>query len=302
MNIRLPTNEVIICPICFSDLTESDDDFFCNNCRKKFPIINNVGVLVPSPDDHLSNIDEKMKGKTKDWYLGSHLKSYDEGPYKFHIKKRIKFLKKILNSHISKNGKFDNLLDLGCGDGANLRWLNQYGKNTWATDYNLLRLERTSQEMNNLGIQAKIYLSDIYSLPFRENSFDLIFFHHVIEHLRNDLDALQNIYKITKPGGTVIIGTPNEGVAAWKFAYSIEPDVKRKSDHVNFYTEKSISKLSEKAGFKIKHIEHIGWGVPIWKLDPVFRKHKIFDDMFESVGKRLFYKQATSLYVILEKD
>ena len=65
MNIRLSTNEVIICPICFSDLTVSDEDFFCNNCRKKFPIINNVGVLVPSPDDHLSDIDEKMKGKTK---------------------------------------------------------------------------------------------------------------------------------------------------------------------------------------------------------------------------------------------
>ena len=63
-----------------------------------------------------------------------------------------------------------------------------------------------------------------------------------------------------------------------------------------------VREISKKVGFKIKHIEHIGWGIPIWKLDSVFRRHKIFDDMFESVGKRLFYKQATSLYVIMKKE
>ena len=63
-----------------------------------------------------------------------------------------------------------------------------------------------------------------------------------------------------------------------------------------------VREISKKVGFKIKHIEHIGCGIPIWKLDSVFRRHEIFDDMFESVGKRLFYKQATSLYVIMKKE
>ena len=99
-----------------------------------------------------------------------------------------------------------------------------------------------------------------------------------------------------------LVFVANEGVAAWKFAYLMEPNVMKKSDHVNFYTEESIKKIAEQAGFKIQHIEHIGWGIPIWKADPIFRKHKIFVDMFESLGKKLFYKQATSLYVILEKE
>ncbi len=96
MNIRLTVNEIVICPICFSDLKINSQCYFCEKCQQKFPIVNKVGVLVPSPKDHLSKIDEKMKGPTKDWYLSSQLKSYDEGPYKFHIQKRIKFLKKIL--------------------------------------------------------------------------------------------------------------------------------------------------------------------------------------------------------------
>ena len=124
----------------------------------------------------------------------------------------------------------------------------------------------------------------------------------MIEHLENDLEALQNIYKITKPGGLVILGTPNEGAFAWKLAYFIEPKIRRSTDHVNFYTADSIKKIAKKAGFEIIHSEHLGWGVPIWKVDPIFRKHKIFDDMFESIGRKLFYSQATSLYIVLKKE
>ena len=61
-------------------------------------------------------------------------------------------------------------------------------------------------------------------------------------------------------------------------------------------------KFIKKAGFEIIHSEHLGWGVPIWKVDPIFRKHKIFDDMFESIGRKLFYSQATSLYIVLKKE
>ena len=295
-------NEIIICPICSSDLIINTQNYFCGNCQQEFPIENNVGVLVPSPKDHLSRIDEKMKGVSKDWYVSNQIKSYDEGPYRFHIQKRIAFLKQFLTTSVKKNGQFQNILDLGCGDGANLRWLKEFGKNIWATDYNLVRLERTYDTMNQLGINVKIYLSDIFSLPFKENSFDLIFFNHVIEHLENDLEALQNIYKITKPGGLVILGTPNEGAFAWKLAYFIEPKIRRNTDHVNFYTADSIKKIANKAGFEIIHSEHLGWGVPIWKIDPIFRKHKIFDDMFESIGRKLFYSQATSLYIVLKKE
>ena len=292
----------LICPICCSNFITQDQKYNCKKCQKKFPIVNNVGVLVPSPEKHLTKINEKMKSSTKDWYTSDQIQSYDKGPYRFHIQKRIKFLKKTIQSHIKKDGKFQNILDLGCGDGANLRWLNEFGENIWATDYNLLRLERTYKTMNTLGINAKIYLSDIFSLPFKKNSFDLIFFNHVLEHLENDREALQNIYNITKPGGIVIVGTPNEGSVAWKFAYFIEPEIKKKTDHVNFYTAKSLEKIAENVGFKIMHTEHMGWGIPIWKADPIFRKYKILDDIFEIIGKKLFYKQATSLYLILKKE
>jgi len=78
--------------------------------------------------------------------------------------------------------------------------------------------------------------------------------------------------------------------------------LKKKTDNVNFKKEKFLKKIAKNVGFKIIHTEHIGWGVPIWKADPIFRKYKILDDIFEIIGKKLFYKQATSLYLILKKE
>jgi len=139
------------------------------------------------------------------------------------------------------------------------------------------------------------------SLPFSENSFDIIFFNHVIEHIVKDEIALKKIFDITKKGGTVILGTPNEGVLAWRFAYWIEPRIRKKTDHVNFYTEYSICKIAKNAGFKIIEVKHMGWGIPIWTLDARVRKYQMLDNLLEKFGRRFFKKQATSLYLILEK-
>jgi len=291
--------EIISCPICKGILVHEEENFVCKSCLKHFPIKNNIGILVPNPSEHLQFIQQKIEEK-ENWYKGDQIHSYDKGPYRFHLRKRIEFVKSIIQNYVN-NEKNKKILDLGCGDGANLRWLSSFSKDLWATDYNLLRLSRAEKNITKLGIKAKFFLADIMSFPFKENSFDIIFFNHVIEHIESDLDALQNIYKITKKGGLVIVGTPNEGVWSWKFAYWIEPRTRRITDHVNFYTAESFSKLATKAGFKVKQVEHLGWGIPIWSLDSIIRKYKFVDDLLEVCGRRLFKKQATSLYIILEK-
>ena len=293
--------DIVHCPICINQVKIISDNYECTNCNTKFPIEEGIGILVPSATKHLSMINEKIEGITGDWYSADQIKSYKKGPYYNHLQKRKKFITKILEE-INEKNKINNLLDLGCGDGSNLQWIAKFSQNLYGTDYNLLRLKRANKMLEEIKINAKLFLTDIFSMPFTENSFDLIFFNHVIEHLEDDKLALEKIFKITKKGGHVILGTPNEGASSWKFAYYIEPNVKRKTDHVNFYTAKSIKKIAEEVGFTVKQVKHMGWGIPIWKIDPLFRKYKIFDDLFELIGKRLFHNQATSLYLILKKN
>jgi len=291
--------DFILCPICKQSIMKKEENYVCSSCSKQFPIKENIPILVPDIEKHSQFINNRIKEKEK-WYSSDQIYSYDKGPYRFHLRKRIEYVKKILEEYV-KNSRNYKILDLGCGDGANLRWLANFSNDLYGTDYNFLRLVRAEKNMEKEGIHVKIFLTEIMALPFEENSFDIVFFNHVIEHINDDLQALRNIYKITKKGGLVIIGTPNEGAFFWKFAYSIEPRIKRQTDHVNFYTAKSFTKLAQKAGFTVKHVEHIGWGIPIWSLDLRVRRNKKLDGFFENIGKRFFKKQATSLYIILEK-
>jgi len=293
--------DILLCPNCRSFLVTEKNAMICNQCNHEYPVHDDIGILVPNANEHLKYIQSKIDGKTKDWYVSNQIESYDKGSYRHHILKRIQFVKSIIESHMKGNNQLENILDLGCGDGANLRWLSKYTPNLWATDYNLDRLEKASKLVQQLGVNVKLYLADIRCLPFANESFDIVFFNHVIEHLDDDFLALQNIYRTLKNKGLLILGTPNEGALAWRFAYAVEPRVKKRTDHLNFYTAKSISALAQKAGFKVKQIEFMGWGLPVWSIDPLIRKYKIMDDIFEFVGKKIAKNQATSLYIMLEK-
>lgn len=51
---------------------------------------------------------------------------------------------------------------------------------------------------------------DIQNLTLPENSFDLILCNHVLEHVPDDLKALQEMQKVLKPGGQVLITIPGD--------------------------------------------------------------------------------------------
>lgn len=291
-------NDILICPICKNSLVKKEKNFECLKYHK-FPIEDNIGILVSNPDEHFNLLEKQMHGK-EDWYKNDQISSYDSGPYKTHLRKRREYVQNIIEEFL--NGKkAEKILDVGCGDGSNLRWLSEFTDNLWGTDYNLLRLKRAEKIIKKLEKNTKLFVANILSLPFLENSFDIIFFNHVIEHIVEDEVALKKIFDITKKGGIMILGTPNEGALSWKFAYWLEPRIKNNTDHVNFYTENSISEIAKNVGFKIREVKHMGWGFPIWTVDARIRKYKILDNLLEKFGKRFFKKQATSLYLILEK-
>ena len=291
-------NNILICPICKNSLVKKEKNFECLKYHK-FLIEDDIGILVSNPDEHFNLLEKQMHGK-EDWYKNDQISSYDSGPYKTHLRKRREYVQNIISKVLNKE-KAGKILDVGCGDGSNLRWLSDFTYNLWGTDYNLLRLKRAKKIGKKLEIDTKLFLANILSLPFSANSFDIIFFNHVIEHIVEDEIALKKIFNITKKGGTVILGTPNEGALSWRFAYWVEPRIRRKTDHVNFYTEYSICKIAKNVGFKIKEVKHMGWGIPIWTLDARVRKYQMLDDLLEKLGRRFFKKQATSLYLILEK-
>ncbi len=54
---------------------------------------------------------------------------------------------------------------------------------------------------------AKVKM-DIHQIPFPENTFDALLCNHVLEHVKDDIQAMREIYRVLKPGGFAILQVP----------------------------------------------------------------------------------------------
>lgn len=93
-------------------------------------------------------------------------------------------------------------LDLGCGDGDYAKRLSDLGFEAVASDMDAKRFK--------YGGSIKFEPSNLEKpLPFADSCFDYILFLEVIEHLYNPDFVISQISRVLKPGGCLIISTPN---------------------------------------------------------------------------------------------
>jgi len=289
----------LICVHCSANTIEMvPQGLMCMNCGSGFSVVEGIPVLVRNWTEH-ENAIKDAQAVNPDWYK-TEQPAEAISPWRHHLKKRRLYVSRTIESYLKAKGKSRaiNLLDLGCGDGTNLSWLASFADHIYGSDYNLLRLTRARHRLP----EATFFLADLLDYPAEDDFFEIIFFNHVIEHIEEDVAALQTVQRILKPGGLLVLGTPNEGAWWWQLAYKRDPETARTTDHVHFYTSKTIGGRMTAAGLNVTAVKHLGWGPPDWKLDGQIRKYKFVDDLFEIMGRVLIPKQASSLYLIATKE
>ena len=103
--------------------------------------------------------------------------------------------------------------------------------------------------------------ADICNLPFDDNSFDVILCNHVLEHIPDDTKAMQELYRILKPGGMAILQVPYEADREATFEDDSITDPKERTrifgqyDHVRVYGMDYFEKLAS-IGFKVKAVDY----------------------------------------------
>jgi len=103
--------------------------------------------------------------------------------------------------------RFDRILDIGCGDG---KFTVLIGKACKAKEvYGVDISERGIEMARKKGIKAFRVDVDEESLPFENNYFDAIYAGAIIEHLFDPDHFLNEIYRVLKPEGLLVLDTPN---------------------------------------------------------------------------------------------
>ncbi len=133
-------------------------------------------------------------------------------------------------------------LDIGCGSSVIIQSLN----NAVGLDVNWAKL----RFLRRYGIP--LIRGSTFALPFRGESFECVISSEVIEHVPCEEVLFDEMWRVLKPGGLLVVGTPDYGGWAW-------PTIERlygwllpwayHCEHVSRYTRESLSAILARHGF-----------------------------------------------------
>lgn len=122
----------------------------------------------------------------------------------------------------------------------------------------LKNLDYVTTDLNSPLADVK---ADICNLPFKDAEFDVILCNHVLEHIPDDTKAMQELYRVLKPGGFGIFQIPQDLNREISFEDdSITDKIERarifgQYDHVRIYGRDYFDKL-RRVGFKVSEVDY----------------------------------------------
>src|SRR6266850_1390203 len=134
------------------------------------------------------------------------------------------------------------ILDVGCGTGINFSVLAKYG-DTFSSDAS----EEALSFSKGRGIDGLVR-SQVESLPFASSTFNIVTALDVLEHVDDDLKALDELLRITKDGGVLVITVP-----AYGFLWSEHDEALH---HRRRYAASELRNKLTNAGFEVERVTY----------------------------------------------
>lgn len=100
------------------------------------------------------------------------------------------------------------LLDAGCGEGYGADWLAGAGAQVLALDYDAAAIAHVSRAYPRVGALR----ANLAGLPVATGSLDAVVSLQVIEHIWNLGEFLAECHRVLRPGGLLVVSTPNRPV------------------------------------------------------------------------------------------
>ncbi|MGH7467398.1 MAG: methyltransferase domain-containing protein [Longimicrobiales bacterium] len=202
--------EVICCPACRGDLTYDmgAQELHCSPCAFTYPIIEGIPVLFPTNvKARFQELfhrfwDSEERAAVYDRFVEGAQSMMDMHTHLGEVQTTMEVLGPLSNQRI---------LDCGCGNG---RFFEQYPRGVVAfgidASLNLLRICKQK------GRCTRLVCGELEHLPFKTGAFDRALSVRVIQHLRQQADAVAEMARVLRPSGEMIMhcynGVSSKGV------------------------------------------------------------------------------------------
>ncbi|WP_082623854.1 class I SAM-dependent methyltransferase [Nocardioides sp. Soil805] len=166
----------------------------------------------------------------------------------------------------------ERVLDMGCGAGRHAFEMYKRGADVVAFDQDADELATVREWFAAMrdagevpaGAEADVKEGDALSLPFADGEFDRVVAAEVLEHVPADIQAIHELVRVLRPGGTLAVSVPRwfPEIVNWKLSddYHNTP-----GGHIRIYTDKELVDKVTKAGMDFEGKDHAhGLHAPYW--------------------------------------
>ncbi len=190
---------------------------------------------------------------------------YDKGnhgllDYKKAVLQKIEAVKKLDNESLQNEASFiyrykqgGRFLDVGCGLGIGLVYVNTPAFELYATELDADAIEFVRSHYSNVNT----FHGELIEAKYPSDYFDYVYCNHVIEHVLDPVQYINEMYRVLKPGGIMYIGTPDRHSSlyslyrAGRFLQLSVPQIVDGIEHTFIFSKPNLRSLAEKAGFTI---------------------------------------------------
>ncbi len=166
----------------------------------------------------------------------------------------------------------DRVLDMGCGAGRHAFEMYKRGADVVAFDQDADELGVVREWFGAMkeagevpdGAEADTLEGDALALPFADGEFDRVVAAEVLEHIPADIQAIDELVRVLRPGGTLAVSVPRwlPEIINWKLSddyHNVE------GGHIRIYTDKELTDKVTRAGLEFagKDYAH-GLHSPYW--------------------------------------
>lgn len=117
------------------------------------------------------------------------------------------------------------------------------------------RADMTYDSTDFVGEFAAKYRFDILNITMPVATYDLIVCFHVLEHIEDDRRAMAELFRVLKPGGTLLVQTPFKAGEIYEDPNVATPEGRLaafgQDDHVRVYSVKGLARRLTAAGFAV---------------------------------------------------
>lgn len=131
--------------------------------------------------------------------------------------------------HEYRKFKGKKVLDVGSGNGYVLSKYAAEGAEVYGVDITSAGIELCRKRFEYLGLHGDFRIADAQELPFEDNTFDCVCSMGVLHHVPDTQKAVNEIQRVLKPGGRLIVMFYHRHSAKYQWNYRIRSWITRKS-------------------------------------------------------------------------